>query len=436
MSRTNTVPSAQPSVTVKNDLLVSLLQQDAVPMETLHQRYGSLLELVRILIGVVPNCDKYLEIWPTAFRSYNLIVPNFLNLPFSIFGVGKAPKEMVGLAMYVASRSAECPYCTAHTCSFALRRGADPDVVAKAFTGSELSPKQLATVDVARSLARVPTQINATKRTSLQKHYTAVEIEWIVLGISMMGFLNKFMDAIGVDLEAETVAETRNIIGSDWTPGSAGWALADQNQSSPPPASDSLKTRLSVIKYAPAALKLDKAWQIGVPDKWPQVGEFLHQHTGYHFPVLAQLTQKRGIRAIATVLRDNLDESNSVVGIETKLKAAIVFTTSIGNTDLRDEIQALIVGKHITDIASDLLIEFATNPALEIVATKPAEYALLKLVQAISPSPARVNQTVVDDCSQAGLSSAAIVETVTWISVLQMLHRISSYYPPANDKAD
>jgi len=83
---------------VKDDVLVSLLQQDAVPMETLHKRYGSLLELVRVLIGVVPNCDKYLEIWPPAFRTYNLIVPNFLNLPFSLFGIGSAPKEMVGLA--------------------------------------------------------------------------------------------------------------------------------------------------------------------------------------------------------------------------------------------------------------------------------------------------------------------------------------------------
>ena len=75
------------SKAMNDDVIASLLEQDAVPMETLHKRYGALLELVRVLIGVVPNCDRYLEIWPPAFRTYNLIVPNFLNLPFSILSL-------------------------------------------------------------------------------------------------------------------------------------------------------------------------------------------------------------------------------------------------------------------------------------------------------------------------------------------------------------
>ncbi len=79
------------------DTLVSLLKADAVPMEVLHQRYSSLLELVRRLIGVVPNCDPYLEIWPPAFCTYNVMVPNFLNLPFSFLGAG--PGGLVGLGM-------------------------------------------------------------------------------------------------------------------------------------------------------------------------------------------------------------------------------------------------------------------------------------------------------------------------------------------------
>lgn len=145
-------------------------------METLHERYGALLELVRVLIGVVPNCDRYLEIWPPAFRTYNLIVPNFLNLPFAIFGIGKAPKEMVGLGMYVASRAAECPYCTAHTCSYALRRGASPETVAAALIGDGgFSEKELAVVAVARSLSRIPCELTADEYNTLQKYYTAVE---------------------------------------------------------------------------------------------------------------------------------------------------------------------------------------------------------------------------------------------------------------------
>jgi hypothetical protein len=121
-------------------MLVELLEQEAVSFETLHTRYGSLLEVVRKLLGVVPNCDPYLEIWPPAFRTYNVMVPNLLNLPFPGWGLG-APRSTVGLAMYVSSRTAGCAYCSAHSCSFALRLGATVEVVASASTPSAPRPR-------------------------------------------------------------------------------------------------------------------------------------------------------------------------------------------------------------------------------------------------------------------------------------------------------
>ena len=69
--------------------LVPLLREEMVAWETLEERYGALLKLVEVLLGVVPNCDRYLEIWPPAFRTYNVMVPNFLNLPAPIFGRGR-----------------------------------------------------------------------------------------------------------------------------------------------------------------------------------------------------------------------------------------------------------------------------------------------------------------------------------------------------------
>ena len=72
---------------VGDQMLVPLLREEMVAWETLEERYGALLKLVEVLLGVVPDCDRYLEIWPPAFRSYNVMVPNFLNLPAPIFGV-------------------------------------------------------------------------------------------------------------------------------------------------------------------------------------------------------------------------------------------------------------------------------------------------------------------------------------------------------------
>ena len=52
------------------ETLTPLLHADMVSWEALHERYRPLLELVRVMLGVVPNCDRYLEIWPPAFRTY------------------------------------------------------------------------------------------------------------------------------------------------------------------------------------------------------------------------------------------------------------------------------------------------------------------------------------------------------------------------------
>ena len=133
-------------------VLASLLERDAVPLATLQERYGALLSLVHALLGVVPNCDSYLEIWPTAFRSYNVMVPNLLNLPVLLWGLG-APRATVGLAIYVASRTAGCAYCSAHACTFALRRGATVDQVASALDGTALSAADRAAVRIARAPA-------------------------------------------------------------------------------------------------------------------------------------------------------------------------------------------------------------------------------------------------------------------------------------------
>jgi hypothetical protein len=54
--------------------------------------------------------------------------------------------------------------------------------------------------------------------------------------------------------------------------------------------------------------------------------------------------------------------------------------------------------------------------------------AALLLARAASPSPAEIDADIVAACRQGGLAAPAVVELVTWLAVLQMLHRLSSYY--------
>jgi alkylhydroperoxidase family enzyme len=381
----------------REHMLVELLEKDAISFDTLHTRYGSLLELVRTLIGVVPNCDRYLEIWPTAFRSYNVMVPNFLNLPFLVWGMG-APRTTIGLTLYVSSRAAGCPYCSAHTCSFALRRGATVEEVAAALEGaSPLSQRDRVAVRVARALSVIPADLRDEDRAELRRHLSEADVEWVVLAAAMMGWLNKTMDALGVPLEEPTVAEVSGVIASSgWTPGKH---MKESPPAGAPPRADSFATRIGILRHAPAAIALDKQWTAGVPDRWPDVGDFLRSKTGHTFPLLSRLRHRRAIRAIATMIADNLKES--VVGREAKLGAGLVYAEAVHDAPLADELRAL-------------------------GAKELAESSVLTLARAIAPSPAAVDDGVVAACRD--LSPAGIVEVVTFVALLQLLHRLSTFY--------
>jgi AhpD family alkylhydroperoxidase len=413
------------------DTLVPLLRDHMVPWETLEERHRAMLELVRVLLGVVPNCDQYLEIWPPAFRTYNVMVPNLLNLPFSVLGIGGAPAGVVGMSMYVASRTAQCPYCSAHTCSFALRRGASPENLAQAL-GTEdagFSRGELATIAVARSLACIPCELVAAERDELMSVYGAKRAEWIVLGAAMMGFLNKFMDAIGVELEQAVVAEVSSTMGRDWSPGKAGAALDPRAATKPPPPPDRLLTKLRIVPLLPAALRMDARWQRGVPSAWPAVGDFLRERTGHNFPVLSRLHHRRAIRSIASMLRENLNPVSTNIGLDTKILAGVVFAEVVADDALAGDVRATAARHAVTDLQMDAAGRFARREGDAALPDRnPKLRAALTLSRAASPSPARIDADVVATCREGGLTAPAIVELICWLSVLQMLHRLSCFY--------
>lgn len=428
----NPVEAAPIAPRPAEDTLLPLLQGDAVPLTTLHQRYGPLLKLVETLIGVVPNCDPYLEIWPPAFRTYNMLVPNLLNLPFSVLGFATAPADVMGLGAYVASRTAECSYCSAHTCSFALRRGASPEKLAQALVGSgaAFTRAELATVAVARSLARIPCELTGAEREELESCLGPADAEWIVLGIVMMGFLNKCMDALGIQLEGSTFAEVAGTLGGGWSAGKAGRGLDPAAPLLAPPGADSLLTKLRIVPLLLPALRLDRRWQQGMPAAWPAVGERLRESTGHDFPVLSRLRHARARRSLGSMLRENLDPVSSVTGLPVKVLAGVIFATVVGDQPLEAEVRALAPRHGVSLQQLEQARQFATSGD-EPPASEPASRAALLLARAVSPSPAAIDAGVVGACREGGLSAAAIVELVTWISVLQLLHRLSSYYPVA-----
>ena len=416
--------------------LAAGLKPVSVDFKTLHKHYSPVLALVKELIGIVPNCDPILEIWPPGFRSYNLLVPNLFNLPNILFG-NKSFKASIGLAMYSASKAASCAYCTAHACSFALRRGASADTIKGIRT-----PKEKAVVALAEGLSRIPADLTLAECHAVEEYFSTAQIEWLVFSISMMGFLNKFMNAMGVELEQDAINDTAAVLTqTGWNPGkhiNGSYRVTKTTTS----RQDNLFTYLRVIRQAPGAILLEKKWTRGVPDNYSAASEYLLKHTGYSFPILQPVTQKRVLRAITTVLSENLNIAYTSVGLKMKMIAGYIFSRVVSSKALITEVKNMSVhfAPDICDIFSKLdnfaRIEIPDdNASCRDILTSlqqqldisPKEASAILLAIAASPSPSCINEAVIET-SLMNLEPASIVEIIVWLSVMQMLHRMSSYY--------
>jgi alkylhydroperoxidase family enzyme len=426
----------RPDTAGADETLARSLRPAAVDFSRLSRDHGALLQIVRLIIGVVPNCDPILAIWPPGFRTYNLLVPNLLNLPFSVWGFGP-PAVTLGLALCSASRAAQCAYCTAHTCSFTLRRGSSREKLA-----GILIPSEKASVIAAEALASIPCTFTAEHKAELHRHFSPADAERIALGIALMGFLNKFMDAVGVDLEEDAVNEVSEVLRpTGWTPGKhrVRSAPSDPSLQSRPSGPDTVFTKLAILRYLPAAIRQDQAWTRGVPSRWPAVGTWLKAETGHDFPLLAKLRSRRAVRAIATVLRDNLNVTESRLSLGVKALAGLVYASVVGNATLAHEAR-ILAPYSVQEVTLDAVAAFAVEPfdasdsgmadalaRLEAIPGITSTTALVLLMaKAASPSPAQLPAPLITRV-YATLSPAAQVELVVWISVQQMLHRLGSY---------
>jgi hypothetical protein len=413
--------------TLYDDLLPAATDREAIERD-----YPAMIGLAREILGVYANAYSILNIWPPGFRTYNLMVPNFTNIPFSLVGLGP-PKDLLGMAMFEASRAAGCSYCTAHSCAFALRRGAKRDEMVG--DGSE---RASAVAGFAHGLARVPGTLTNEDLKNLQRFVSARDSEWLALGVAMMGFLNKFMDATGMALEAQIVSDVGGLLeAAGWQAGKHGGPEAPAG-SQPPPV-DSFATYWRILRLAPSALRLEGRWTKGVPSIGKAAGVYLEARTGYAFPVLERLTHGRAIRATATILRDNLDAAESACGLAVKPLAAFVYAAEVRDDEIMRSARALAArhggGTGNVEADSETLAEFQSLavPArvqmdflTDRLSLSPAHACCLVLARAAAPTPATPDSDVLRLVRET-LQPAQTVEIMTWLSVLQLLHRLKVY---------
>ena len=143
--------------------------------------------------------------------------------------------------------------------------------------------------------------------------------------------------------------------------------------------------------------------------------------------MLEKLRSSRARRAVASMLRENLDPGSSVIGTRPKVMAGAILATVVGNDRLLDDVRALAARAGVDDEHLKGAAAFAGGDESAVPADDPPAAAMLTLARAAAYSPARVDGSTVAACDAAAVGAAAIVEMAAWLSVLQMLHRLTCY---------
>lgn len=174
-------------------------------------------ESMRKNLGFVPNSILIMQRKPKMAKA-------FAQMTASIWDPdGKVDRGLKRLIAHVASRTAGCQYCMAHTAGGALHFGVEEKKLAAIWdyqTSPLFSPAEQAALNLAVAGASVPNAASGDLFVEMRKHWSEEQIVEIVGVIAMFGFLNRWNDTLGTPLEDEPIAVGEKFLAPHgWTPG-------------------------------------------------------------------------------------------------------------------------------------------------------------------------------------------------------------------------
>ena len=135
---------------------------------------------------------------------------------------GEVERAFKRLIAHVASRTAGCQYCMAHTAGGALLFGVDPGKVADIWdfrVSPRYSEKERVALDFAIAAASQPNGVTDEMFAEMRKHWSETQIVEIAAVIAVFGFLNRWNDTMGTPLEEESIAVGKKYLASH------GWSV-------------------------------------------------------------------------------------------------------------------------------------------------------------------------------------------------------------------
>lgn len=139
---------------------------------------------------------------------------------------GRVTSEQKRLIGYIASLTAGCRYCQAHTARAAERYGGSDERLAEIWNyerSALFTPAEKAAFAFAQAASSVPNTVDEASGAELRKHWSDDEIVEILGVIALFGYLNRWNDSMATSIEAGAVESgEKHLAPRGWTPGKHG----------------------------------------------------------------------------------------------------------------------------------------------------------------------------------------------------------------------
>ena len=156
-----------------------------------------MFQLLEGSMGYVPNNFLSMAHWPELLKAFG-------GIGATILQTGEIDRGLKQLVAMVASTANGCHYCQAHTSHSAHNLGVSQEKVEAVFdfeSSSLFSDAERAALRLAWHAALQPNATSDSDFAALKAHYSDREIVEIVSVIALFGFLNRWSDTMGSELE-------------------------------------------------------------------------------------------------------------------------------------------------------------------------------------------------------------------------------------------
>lgn len=178
-------------------------------------------------LGFCPNSVLTMQIRPEIAKA-------FINMNKAVMAnhgrVTSALKRLVG---YIASYTAGCRYCQAHTIRAAERYGSPDEQLENIWeykTHPAFNDAERAALDFAFAASNIPNAVTDEVAENLHKYWDDGEIVEMLGVIGLFGYLNRWNDSMGTEMEQGAIESGEKFLAKrGWSVGKHKYVEKDGN---------------------------------------------------------------------------------------------------------------------------------------------------------------------------------------------------------------